>query len=152
MFSAPKANTSLDFGTYYESKGWHVEVEYLHKFYSNNAFEDCSAVDAMVVYQHKLKSNRSFIESISYLGRYDWMQNHSSGKSGFVKDANDNPTTALIMTDAQRHRMTIGATFSLRNSSFPTDIRLNYEKYWYPHGGAKDSEQDKLVCELMIRF
>ena len=45
-----------------------------------------------------------------------------------------------------------GTTLHLRNPYFPTDIRFNYEKYWYPHGGAKESEQDKIVCELMIRF
>lgn len=56
------------------------------------------------------------------------------------------------MTDAERHRLTIGVTFSLRNPYFPTELRLDYEKYWYPHDGAKESEMDKLVCELMIRF
>lgn len=45
-----------------------------------------------------------------------------------------------------------GLTFHVANKYFPTDIRLNYEKYWYPHDGAKESEQDKLVAELMIRF
>lgn len=140
--------TSLDFGTFYETKGWHVEAEYLHKIYADHAFDDCNALDAMVVYRQRLRSERSFIESISYLGRYDWMQDHSSGKNGFTKE----DAKTLSLTDAERHRMTLGATFSLRNSSFPTDIRLNYEKYWYPHNGAKESEQDKLVCELMIKF
>lgn len=56
------------------------------------------------------------------------------------------------MTDAERHRMTLGATFSVRNKFFPTDLRINYERYWYPHGGAKESEMDKIVCELMIQF
>ena len=55
--------------------------------------------------------------------------------------------------DSQRHRLTAGLTFTVRNKFFPTDIRLNYEKYWYPHAGTpKESEQDKLVAELMIRF
>jgi len=142
--------TSFDFGAYYERGGWHIEAEYLHKFYAQDAFEDCSAVDAMVIYRHKL-GNR-FLESVSCLGRYDWMQDHSSGKGGFVADASGNLTSTLVLTDAERHRMSLGATFSLRNPFFPTDIRLNYEKYWYPHGGAKESEQDKLVCEVMIRF
>lgn len=71
---------------------------------------------------------------------------------GAAKNAQGDATNLLAMTDSERHRMTLGTTFSLRNPYFPTDIRLNYEKYWYPHGGAKDSEQDKLVCELMIRF
>lgn len=139
--------TSLDLGSYYEANGWHVEAEYLHKFYADDAFDDCNAVNAMVIYKQPIKSEKSFIESISYLGRYDYMQDHSSGKSGF----NDG-TTQLKLTDAERHRMTLGMTFSVRNAYFPTDIRLNYEKYWYPNGGAKESEQDKLVCEVMIRF
>ncbi|MCR5395801.1 MAG: OprO/OprP family phosphate-selective porin [Bacteroidales bacterium] len=144
--------TSLDFGAYYEVRGWHMEAEYLHKVYDHGAFSDCSAVDAMIIYRQKLDSDRSYVESISYLGRYDWMQDHSSGKSGFVTDANGATTSTLVLTDAQRHRLTIGTTFSLRNSHFPTDIRLNYENYWYPNGGAKESERNKLVCELMIKF
>lgn len=148
--------TSFDIGAYYESplpsspkRGGvlHIEAEYLRKHYADNAFDDCSAIDAMVIYKHNLNSESSFIESISYLGRYDWMQDHSDGKKGFADDA-----TRLQLTDAERHRMTLGATFSVRNPYFPTDIRLNYEKYWYPHGGAKESEQDKFVAELMIRF
>jgi len=144
--------TSLDFGTYYETGGWHVEVEYLHKFYAKDAFADCSAVDAMVIYKHKLKREKSFVERISFLGRYDWMQDHSSGKNGFEKDASDTPTTTLALTDSERHRMTLGTNLHIRNPYFPTDLRFNYEKYWYPHGGAKESEQDKIVCELMIKF
>lgn len=48
--------------------------------------------------------------------------------------------------------MTLGVTLAVRNRYFPTDIRFNYEKYWYPHGGAKESGRDKLVCEVMIKF
>ena len=36
---------------------------------------------------------------------------------------------------------------------FVADIRLNYEKYFYPEGAvAKVSERDKAVVEFMIRF
>lgn len=80
------------------------------------------------------------------MARYDYMGNHSDGKKGF--DAG-----RLIQSDAERHRLTAGLTFSVRNKYFPTDIRLNYEKYFYPNNGTpKESEQDKLVAELMIRF
>lgn len=137
--------TSVDFGAYYERRGWHVEAEYLRKHYAKDAFDDCSAVDAMVIYKQRLKREGCFVEGVSLLGRYDWMQDHSSGKQGLDGGR-------LVMTDAERHRMTLGATFHVRNPHFPTDLRLNYERYWYPHGGAKESEQDKLVCELMIRF
>ena len=140
--------TSLDLGAYYENKGFHLEAEYLHKFYAHNAFEDCNAIDAMAIYKQNLKSDKSYIQSVSYLLRYDYMDNHSDGKKGL-----DEETGKLIQSDAKRHRLTAGLTFSVRNKYFPTDIRLNYEKYWYPnHGTPKESEQDKLVAELMIRF
>ena len=140
--------TSLDFGAFYENHGWHVEAEYLHKRYASHAFDNCNAVDVMIIKKLRLCSGRSYIESISWLGRYDWMQDHSSGKQGFESSN----VLRLVKTDAERHRMTLGTTFSLRNNAIPTDIRLNYEKYWYPHGGAKESEQDKLVVELMMKF
>lgn len=144
--------TSVDVGAYYEVKGWHLEAEYLHKFYSKNVFTDCNAVNAMLLFQHSIKKKGSFIERISYQLRYDYMQNHSSGKKGFVPMEDGTPSSRLEQTDAERHRMTAGVTFRVSNPYFPTDIRLNYEKYWYPHGGAKESEQDKLVCELVIKF
>lgn len=137
--------TSLDMGAYYERKGWHVEAEFLHKMYAKNAFRDCNAMNFMLLYNQKLKNDKYLVEKITYRGRSDYMQDHSSGKSGMENGL-------LTMTDAERHRLTIGVTFSLRNPYFPTELRLDYEKYWYPHDGAKESEMDKLVCELMIRF
>lgn len=139
--------TSVDFGAYYESRGWHVEAEFLRKMYAHDAFSACNAVDAMAVYRHAVGGARSFLQSLSGLVRYDYMQAHSSGKDGFEADQ-----PRLRQTDAERHRLTVGLTCSLRNPYFPTDIRLNYEKYWYPHGGAKESERDKVVCELMVNF
>ena len=144
--------TSVDFGSYWEYKGWHVEAEYLHKFYAHGAFDDCDAVDAMIIYKQKLPYRKSFIESISYLGRYDFMGDHSSGKDGFATNDDDSTSQTLKLTDAERQRMTLGLTLAVRNPYFPTHLRLNYEKYWYSHGGAKESEQDKIVCELMVAF
>lgn len=143
--------TSLDFGSYYEINGLHLEAEYLHKIYDNNAFQNCDAIDAMAIFDQKL-SKAKYFESVSYMLRYDYMGDHTNGKSGFVADANGAPTSRLKITDYERHRMTAGMTFILRNPYFPTDIRFNYEKYWYPHGGALESEQDKIVAEIMIKF
>lgn len=146
LIASRKASyTSIDFGAYYEFSGFHFEAEYLHKFYAKDAFDDCNAVDAMAIYKMSMK--KGYLTNISYLLRYDYMDNHSDGKKGFAEG-----TTRLQQSDAQRHRLTAGLTFHVANKYFPTDIRMNYEKYWYPHGGAKESEQDKLVAELMIRF
>lgn len=141
------AYTSLDMGAYYKTGGWHLEAEYLRKMYRDDVFNDCSSVDVMAIYTQNIKKADSFFESVSYQGRYDYMQDHSSGQSGFDESANK-----LLLTDAERHRMTLGVCLGVRNSYFPTEIRFNYERYWYPHGGAKESELDKLVCELAIKF
>ncbi len=150
--SSQASYTSLDLGAFWQGKRWHVEAEYLHKKYACAAFPCCNAMNLMLIFQHRIKKEHCYIQCISCQGRYDYMQDHSSGKSGFETDADGNATSLLALTDAERHRMTLGATFSLHNPYFPTDLRLNYEKYWYPHGGAKESEQDKLVCELVIKF
>lgn len=138
--------TSLDFGSYWEHGGLHIEAEYLRKRYDHGAFSSVNAVNAMAIYRQPLR--KSWFEAISPLVRYDYMDDHSDGKKGF-----DAATGKLALTDAERHRMTVGLTFSVANKWFPTDIRLNYERYWYPHGGTpKESEQDKLVAEVMVRF
>lgn len=138
--------TSLDLGSYYETNGLHLEAEYLHKTYQHGAFTDCDALDVMAIYRQPL-NERNYFEAVSYLLRYDSMDDHSDGKKG-MDDGN-----RLWITDYARQRFTVGLTFHVRNDSFPADLRLNYEKYWYADNGmAKESEQDKLVCELMIRF
>lgn len=130
--------TSFDGGAYYERKGWHVEAEYLHKRYDHSQFAVCHSVDAMVVYRQSIKREKCFLDGINYMGRYDFMGDHSDGTKA--------------MTDALRHRMTLGLTFDVRNKYFPTALRLNYEKYWYPHGGYKESERDKIVAEVALKF
>ncbi len=140
--------TSLDIGTFYEQKGWHAEAEYLHKSYSNNAFRSCNAINTMLLYKMPLGKDKSFFQAISYMFRYDYMGDHTDGKAGFEEDDPEK----LVITDYERHRFTLGVTLSVRNPYFPTDLRVNYEIYDYPHGGAKESERDKLVVELSIRF
>lgn len=148
------AYTSLDFGSYYEKNGWHIEAEYLHKSYRHGMFADCNAVDAMVIYKQGLSQEKAYFNGVSYLLRYDFMNDHSDGKKGLVSSEELGVMSEkLILSDYERHRLTAGLTFHIDNKYFPTDLRLNYEKYWYPNGGkAKESEQDKIVCELMIRF
>lgn len=155
--------TSVDVGAYFEHKGFHLEAEFLRKMYAHSAFSHCNAVNAMAFYRQPVaprtgqaatgdaKGKRwqsPFIHSISYLLRYDYMGNHSNGSLGF-----DPVTNNLVQTDDERHRLTAGLTLSVSNPYFPTDIRINYEKYFYPHASSpKESEQDKVVVELMVKF
>ena len=130
-----------DAGLYYEVGGWHFEAEYLLKHYKGKAVDNVSAVDAFVCYRMPL---RKYFKHLSFLARYDYMGDHSDGTAG--DDGN------IRITDYSRQRLTGGLTFSFAKP-FLSDIRLNYEKYFYRSGGIpKEGEQDKLVIEFMTRF
>lgn len=132
-----------DVGTYFERAGWHLEAEYLYKHYADHAFQNVHAANAMALYALPL---RKVFSHISFLLRYDMMTDHSNGRA-------DESTGRLRIDDARRHRATGGITLSMAAKRFVADLRLNYEKYFYPEGSAAlESEQDKAVVELMVRF
>lgn len=137
-----------DAGAYYHAHGWHVEAEYLFKHYENNAFKNVHAFEAFVNYDIPLR--KCFFTKISPLLRYDYMSDHSDGMR--YLDGEENTEGSLIINDYQRSRITGGLTFSIAKP-FISDIRLNYEKYFYRSGAiAKPSERDKIVIEVMTRF
>lgn len=137
-----------DAGAYYHAHGWHVEAEYLFKHYEDNAFKNVHAFEAFVNYDIPLR--KCFFTKISPLLRYDYMSDHSDGMR--YMDGEENTEGSLIINDYQRSRITGGLTFSIAKP-FISDIRLNYEKYFYRSGAiAKPSERDKIVIEVMTRF
>ncbi len=140
-----------DAGAYYHAHGWHVEAEYLYKHYADGAFRNVHAVDAFASYDIALK--KCFFSKITPLVRYDYMTDHSDGKEYTLSTAEDGTEVkGLKVNDAQRARLTGGVTFSI-SKPFISDIRVNYEKYFYRKGGvAKPSEKDKFVVEVMTRF
>lgn len=73
------------------------------------------------------------LRSVSPLLRYDFMTDHSDGSSSAVVTAADGMRT-LKTTDYKRGRITGGVTLSL-DRPFASDIRVNYEKYFYGHDG-----------------
>lgn len=134
-----------DGGVYWHAKGWHVEAEYLFKHYGGNAFNDVHSFDSFINYDIAMKNKKSMVKKVSPLIRYDMMTDHSDGSS-----YDDNGK--LTITDYKRHRLTGGMTISLA-TPFVSDIRINYEKYFYRDGAiAKPSEKDKFVIEFMTRF
>ncbi len=129
-------------GAYWHTERWHVEGEYLRKNYSGGAFPGVNAIDAFVCY--RLPLSRLFT-GISFLGRYDYMDNHSNGKSGTGGQ--------LEVNDSRRHRATAGITLHLGRKALKADVRLNYEKYFYDDGVTPGvSDRDKAVIELMCHF
>ena len=133
---------SYDIGAYYESDRFHIEAEYLYKQYSDNAFKDVQAVNTFINYDLPL---RKIFNKMSFLLRYDMMTDQSDAKT------TDEETGALVTTDYKRQRLTGGITFSL-SKAFRTDLRLNMKIFYANSSIAKESEQDKIVLELMVRF
>lgn len=140
---ASDVNTYLyDGGAYWEDIRWHVEAEYLRKHYAHHAFNPVNAVDVFAVYRLPVKIGNM---SLSFLGRYDYMSDHSSGTK--------NENGLLKTDDPERHRLTGGLTLSLGRGALQADIRLNYEQYFYNEGVAPSiSERNKIVLEFVAHF
>ena len=133
-----------DVGTYYDWNNWHFEVEGMYKDYANSSFESVWAFDAFVNYDWFFKREESLIKKVSFLARFDYMGNNS--------DELDEDGIDYVITDYERKRVTGGLTFSF-GKPFQADLRLNYEKYFYDDNSlALESEQDKIVVEMMVRF
>jgi hypothetical protein len=154
-----------------EQKGWHKALSYsaklelmpfkgynltlstqrirpfdrnIYKDYANSSFESVWAVDAFVNYDWFLKKEKSLIKKVSFLARFDYMGDNS--------DELDENGIDYVITDHERKRVTGGLTFSF-GKPFQADLRLNYEKYFYDDNSlALESEQDKIVVEMMVRF
>lgn len=129
-------------GGYWEADGWHIEAEYLRKNYMKNAFKPVNAVDAFAAYRIPMKN---VLTGLSILGRYDYMSDHSNGKT------NDSGT--LTLTDQKRHRATGGITLSMGDKSLQADVRINYEQYFYGSKAVPGiSDRNKIVVEFVAHF
>ena len=137
-------------GAFYDNGRLHAEAEYLYKTYAQDSFTDVYSFDGFVSYRIPIANGQKAIKSVSPLLRYDSMSDHSDGIRylGGVPD----PNGTMVVRDYARSRITGGVTISL-GTPFISDIRLNYEKYFYREGAVTDvSEQDKFVVEFMVRF
>ncbi len=138
-----------DAGITFHRGGFIAEAEYLYKHYSKNAFHDVHAFDSFVSYDIPTHGRKNLIRKVSPLARYDFMSDHSDGTR---YNATDTDPGALKVNDYKRHRATAGVTLSLAKP-FVSDIRINYEKYFYRSGAvAKTSEKDKVVVEFVTKF
>ncbi len=137
-----------DAGAYWHSNGLHLEAEYLYKHYANNAFRAVHAFDSFVSYD--IATGGDMVKNVTPLLRYDYMSDHSDGMR--YLDGKADEAGKLIVNDHQRSRLTGGVTISLKKP-FVSDIRVNYEKYFYRNNDvAHRSEKDKIVVEFMTRF
>lgn len=132
-----------DAGASFHTRLWHIEAEYLRKTYARSAFPTATSVDAFVCRTFPMTGD--YLHGISALGRYDYLSDHSDG----IRDENG----MLEANDPERHRMTLGLTLHFGGGRLRADLRVNYEKYFYPGGiRVPVSEGDKVSVELVCRF
>jgi hypothetical protein len=138
-------NAGLTYGT----GRWLFEAEYIRKEYTGGAFHGVNAFNAFTSYGLPL---HKVFRRISFLGRYDYMDDHSTGVARNVAAADAPEDLRLVANDSARHRATVGVTLSL-GLPFTADIRVNYEKYFYRPGAPVGiSDHDKVVVEFMAHF
>lgn len=138
----------LDMGATYHHRGFIAEAEFLYKRYASHTFRPVKAFNGFVSYD--IPIGKGVFTKASPLIRYDYMSDHSDGKR--YLHGKESTEGSLIVNDCKRSRITGGVTLSM-DRPFLSDIRINYEKYFYGHDGvAKTSEKDKVVVEFMTRF
>lgn len=121
--------------------GVHLEAEAIYKVYEKNIFAPSYGFTGMANYDIKLPK---IFDRISILARYDMMNNNSLGNS--YDDGN------YKIDNWARQRITTGVTLHLAKPIL-AELRINYEKYFYDDWThANESEQDKIVIELVARF
>lgn len=140
---AGDVNTMMyDAGTYWQNSRWHIEAEYLRKYYSHDRFRAVNIVNTFGVYRIPMHTS---VTGLSFLARYDYMSDNCKGG----KDDNG----VLIVDEPERHRVTGGVTLSLGHKALSADVRLNYEQYFYNEGIVPTgSDQNRLVIEFVAHF
>lgn len=138
-----RANLS-GFSAAWASDRWTVEGEYMYEHYSGDAHRQCHGYCVFGSYRMPVRAG--VFDYLSFQGRADGMTDHSN----LYRDAQGD----LQTNDIGRNRLTAGVTLSyLRSKNVFVDLRLNYEKYFYPQNAVVASGTgDKAVVEIVLRF
>ena len=133
-----------------------LEAEYMNEHYTNQAHKACHGWLAVANYYVPVKWGD--FNRISFQARFDGMTGYSTGKRSAVtttgSDGVEKTEYKLITDQPGRNRLTVGTTLSsIIAKRLFTDIRLNYEKYFYRHDAVYDpTDGDRLSLELILSF
>ena len=133
----------IDAAIHWSAGGWMVEGEYLYKHYTRHRLDPTHAWNIMADYSMPIKTNT--FNRLSFQARYDGITDNSQGS----RDADG----MLYISQPRFQRATVGATLSYIHPKVRTDVKLNYENYFYPSSSTPSvDDTDKIVLELVIRF
>ncbi len=126
----------------WSNETWLIEGEYIRECYANSAARAVNAFNFFVDWGHPIKWGD--FNRWSLQGRFDSMSRHSTGIVG--------ADGRLQIDHNSRSRVTLGTTLSYKFGKIHSDIRLNYEQYFYGHGGRGREEGSRVVAELVVAF
>lgn len=125
------------------TNGWYAEAEYMGVVYSHDTAPTCHTWVTFVNKSFPVKVG--IFNKASVMARYDGMTNYSNGAV--------NEEGLLTVNEPRRQRATIGGQLSYVYKKVHADLRLNYEKYWYPSAIEPTvGNRDKVVAEIVIKF
>lgn len=81
-------------------------------------FDDCNAVDAMVIYKQALSQEKNYFNGVSYLLRYDFMNDHSDGKKGLATSEKLGVKSEKLMLSDYDYELSIKKSFLYGNYLF----------------------------------
>lgn len=123
--------------------GWYAEAEYMGVAYSRDAAPTCHTWVSFITKSFPVKVG--IFNKASVMARYDGMTNYSNGAP--------DEEGLLTVTEPRRQRATIGGQLSYVYKKVHADLRLNYEKYWYPSAVIPTvGNRDKVIAEIVIKF
>lgn len=129
------------------SAGWQnssltLEAEYMRKHYTNSAARAVNAFNFFADWCTPVRAG--IFDRWSLQGRFDSMSRHSEGYAG--------DDGRLTVDQNSRSRITLGSTLGYTYRKLRADFRLNYEQYFYGHGGRGDEAGSRIVAELVVSF
>ncbi len=120
---------------------WLASAEYMNRHYNGSDHKDTHGYVAYANY--KIPVTTQYFDFVSVNARFDGMTDYSSAKKSIVTTEQN-----------KRNRLTLGSTLTYKKTKWlEADLRVNYEKYFYPSGVSYDSTNgDAFTVELAFIF
>ena len=128
----------------YQDSRFYFEAEYIYRTYTGRSYKASHGYNVEADLAFPVHSK--LINRLSVQARFDGITDASTG----LRDADGLLTTDYLACN----RATVGLTASYVKGKLHTDLRLNYEQYFYSHGrkALSDDDDNKLVAALVLYF
>lgn len=143
---------NLDFGLRYQYKGFHIESEYIYRWYKPDAtitgtdgtevvFPDLKNTNALECFAYyAFAINKPWLDNVALSLRYD----------AISPTTKENMIDNKYIVDPTRQRITAGISMIFVEKPLRAGIRLNYEKN-FMHSEVP-CDQDRIILEFTLHY